>query len=219
MVTYKCNQPLYMDPSGPQMSTCDPMTGQWTPVPKCLCSSAHLPFYVRQVKRTGNSIDFECDSDLGLVGNGTIECDVTTGDWNEPLCQSWRSKMNHCADPEPIPHTRIVNSDSDSITFQCKNNLRMIGSDTVRCDVSTHQWLEAAPFCTCRQPDPVLNAQMSWNDNESLTFQCDQGFRMFGPNDVTCDLSTGQWTDLPTCRSTLSHFWNTSTDGWTLKVK
>jgi hypothetical protein len=81
------------------------------------------------VKRTGNSIDFECDSDLGLVSDGTIECNLTTGDWNEPLRPSSRSKMNHCVDPEPIPHTRIVNSDSDSITFQCKNNLRMIGSD------------------------------------------------------------------------------------------
>ena len=35
-VSYKCQNNLVLDPRGPQTSTCDQLTGQWTPLPRCI---------------------------------------------------------------------------------------------------------------------------------------------------------------------------------------
>ena len=35
LVTYTCQPPLSLNPTGPQESFCDPRTGDWSPLPRC----------------------------------------------------------------------------------------------------------------------------------------------------------------------------------------
>jgi Sushi repeat (SCR repeat) len=85
-VTYKCNDPLVIDPNGPQFSTCDQLTGLWTDLPICVCADPPVPANTQIVSRTDFSVLFQCDAPFPFKGNYTVVCDES-GNWDQlPSC-------------------------------------------------------------------------------------------------------------------------------------
>ncbi len=89
-VTYKCNDHFVLDPSGPQNSTCDQVTGSWTKLPRCICPDPpHVPGGGRMIRRDAFTARFQCGNGYQLIGEDTITCD-DQGLWSElPSCNYW----------------------------------------------------------------------------------------------------------------------------------
>ena len=85
-VTYKCNDPFVVDPNGPQLSTCDRLTGHWTDPPICVCADPPVPANGQIVSRTDFSVQIQSDAPFLLNWNYTAVCDET-GTWDQlPSC-------------------------------------------------------------------------------------------------------------------------------------
>ena len=85
-VTYKCNDPFVVDPNGPQLSTCDRLTGHWTDPPICVCVDPPVPANGQIVSQTDFSVQVQSDAPFLLNWNYTAVCDET-GTWDQlPSC-------------------------------------------------------------------------------------------------------------------------------------
>ena len=187
-----------IDPSGPQSSSCNQLTGQWSPLPRCSCPLPK-PSYVTVSGRNATSVLYQCNTTLGLVGNGTIACNLSTGQWDEFNCQCMEPASCQCPDPVPVVHGTVKRTNFGSISVTCNDGLQLIGKSVVFCDLSTKLW-DTLPICTCQSPVPVANAHLFWTHNESVTFECKDGFDMIGQPEVTCNLPSGTWNSLPECK-------------------
>ena len=87
--SYSCNHHLIIDPEGPQHSLCNPNSGEWTELPRCICPD--LPTNANIIGRTDASIWYGCGDGYQLMGSKTITCNEP-GDLNPPTCISLNRK-------------------------------------------------------------------------------------------------------------------------------
>ena len=86
-VTYKCGDPFVLNQNGPQLTTCDQLTGQWTGPSICVCADPPVPANGQIVSRTDFSVQFQCDFSFLLKGIDTVVCG-DTGTWDQlPSCK------------------------------------------------------------------------------------------------------------------------------------
>ncbi|XP_070536995.1 serine-rich adhesin for platelets-like [Ptychodera flava] len=128
-----------------------------------------------------------------------------------------------CEDPgEPRNGRRardveLVAFENDEIEFVCDENHRLVGQRRIKC--TEDGWSHPVPTCeeiTCPDVRPIAYGAVRFADNtntnidndddgfpasvgETVHFECDEGYRLMGPYNITCGES-GLWSDfVPSC--------------------
>uniref|UniRef100_A0A8C2FG24 Sushi domain-containing protein n=1 Tax=Cyprinus carpio TaxID=7962 RepID=A0A8C2FG24_CYPCA len=88
--------------------------------------------------------------------------------------------------------------------YSCKAGYDLAGNSTVLCGQSG-QWIGGVPIChpvKCAAPKEIPNGSVRYfklQFSQSVTYSCHRGYRLQGPEMLTC-LENGQWhQEAPTC--------------------
>ncbi|XP_041437988.1 membrane cofactor protein isoform X2 [Xenopus laevis] len=155
-----------------------------------------------------NTVTFKCNKGLTLVGTAALVC-TAHGNWSseEPNCRDVV-----CDNP------RVENGKKTSgftgpyklnyaVTFQCNDGFELTGPDTVTCTVN-NVWEPPIPECrhvVCDNPRVENGKKTSgftgpYKLNYAVTFQCNDGFELTGPDTVTCTVKNVWEPPIPECR-------------------
>ncbi|XP_076997754.1 sushi, von Willebrand factor type A, EGF and pentraxin domain-containing protein 1 isoform X2 [Tamandua tetradactyla] len=153
----------------------------------------------------GSTVKYFCVDGFFLKGDPTTSCQAD-GTWSAPLPE--------CV-PVECPHPEeILNGIIDvqglaylsTALYTCKPGFELVGNTTSLCG-ENGQWLGGKPTCKpieCPKPKEILNGKFSYTNlyyGQSVTYSCDQGFRLGGSKVLTC-LETGSWdVDAPSCNA------------------
>ncbi|XP_070536967.1 hyalin-like [Ptychodera flava] len=212
ILTFSC--PINQTPSGPSRIVCT-SSGDWSP-PVNFQSGCLDPcenpgdisngFQIRAGNYTSfSAVSYGCNSGFTLFPS-EFSTTCVDGVWdftNLPQCLADCSDLgqlsNGSRSPEPTngsyPHDTIL-------SFGCTNGYVMVGSDEVTCEEG--MWSTDWPTCKspCSDPRPLHNGTVNGTDYEHfsrLTFACDTGFFLQGPDFVICN--DGVWEEaIPTCQ-------------------
>ena len=158
----------------------------------------------------GSTITVLCERgfNLSTIGQG-LAC-LATGTWSLPLPSCDRV---HCPTPF-IPHS-LVNTNltyvyEDTIQVDCEPGYQLEGESEVQCSESG-AWSDEFPSCypiTCPTPAAFnghIHVITSPNEGYGyalgmrLGFDCNEGFRLVGASEVTCQQDE-TWSDrIPVC--------------------
>ncbi|XP_055934154.1 sushi, von Willebrand factor type A, EGF and pentraxin domain-containing protein 1-like isoform X3 [Argiope bruennichi] len=157
----------------------------------------------------GSRANFSCPSGYGLRGEMVLEC-LDTGQWSAsvPYCEEVI-----CESPE-VPKNGYLQSSNkekysggDVVQFDCDANHMMDGKNIIVCQ-ENGRWSAPVPKCelACPFPGPsdaiISKADYFYRINETVTFECKDGFELRGPKMLRC-LDDGRWSSTtPTCHST-----------------
>ncbi|KAI5609086.1 sushi, von Willebrand factor type A, EGF and pentraxin domain-containing protein 1 isoform X5, partial [Silurus asotus] len=94
-----------------------------------------------------------------------------------------------------------------SIQFRCNKGYRMEGSDRLKCE--ENGWNPPPPQCsviTCLEPPTITNGQFiplkaSYKYGETVTYNCVEGFKLYGSPTISCSDDGMFETSLPECRA------------------
>ncbi|CAH1170006.1 unnamed protein product [Phaedon cochleariae] len=154
----------------------------------------------------GSTIDYSCDEGHLLVGPTQRVC-LETGFYNEfpPVC-----KRIQCGYPADIANGEysLVNDSIgylSRVIYTCDEGYEMIGRAQLACDID-ERWNGPPPRCEpiqCEVPNEIANGIIRMpNDTfygSVIEFSCNMGYKLIGPNTITC-LANGQYDSLPpTC--------------------
>ncbi|KAM4642728.1 P-selectin-like isoform 2-T2 [Discoglossus pictus] len=163
------------------------------------CSHPHKVFGYQSI------CNYSCDRGFEKNGSEIVQC-TEIGQWTGPLssCQAKRCR------PLEVSSMGIMNcshpfedfSFNSSCDFFCQRGFVLNGSENLYCSELAN-WTRDPPSCQAVQCD-VLDAleqgSMSclhpighFKFNSNCTFSCEEGFNLFGANNVQC-MESGQWT-------------------------
>ncbi|XP_075472936.1 P-selectin-like isoform X3 [Ascaphus truei] len=168
-----------------------------------------------------SSCAFTCKSGFQRIGSKMLQCSHL-GEWTKrsPLCQAKK-----CLSLD-VPYMGLMNcshpledfSFNSSCDFSCQSGFLMNGLETIRCSAFGN-WTQSAPSCQVIQCDVLeepsrgemlcMHPHGQFTFNSTCTFACEEGFTMFGSNEVQC-LDSGHWTaPRPRCRVIrCNHLWS-----------
>ncbi|CAH1263509.1 CSMD3 [Branchiostoma lanceolatum] len=182
--------------------------GQWsTAAPSCIaqeCPPLTAPadgamsgtFFV------GDRVTFSCKTGFDLVGSNVIVCQATqTWSGAEPKCQS--VTCSSLLAPVYGSVRAPGNTYGDTATISCEPGYELIG-DSIRTCEASGLWSGSTPLC---QRKCCSALSVPFGDyvgticyNDTITFNCDPGYEMFGATGATCN-ETGHWdTAVPQCQ-------------------
>ncbi|XP_044067408.1 complement receptor type 1-like [Siniperca chuatsi] len=214
-VHYVCNVG-YIQAGGSRLRRC--IEGKWTPLLlKCerkACGSAgeilNGQFTYTGVE-FGDTATAVCDEGHQLVGRATRHCMSNGWDGRVPVCEAVG-----CAEPPEVTNAEMEGRQEPPYTYRsvvryhCRVGT-LIGQREIWC-TKDGTWSTSAPKCkeiTCSSPI-VPSAYWTGAHNElhqyrdTITIECNPGYRRFGPSTVTCG-SDGRWfPTLPKC-TRISH--------------
>ena len=206
-VRYKCDK-------GYELSHEDVLecyeTGEWSPEPpQCLavrCGPlSNIPHgsvtFDKDTYR--GKASYECDLGYIIIGEKHRRC-IENASWSgkEPVC-----KPISCGRPEDIQHGRVRGRDftlNKVVTYECDEGYRLVGGQERICR-ETGKWQNEAPMCTkveCEYPFPIDNGfflETSFFYEDSVNYQCDEGYRLEGESTITCQSNTAWSAPPPTC--------------------
>lgn len=168
----------------------------------------------------GDVLKYRCHAGYAPIPGSNMErrC-LADGSWtsNEPAC-----RQVSCP-PAPVPVNGYVFSgqkglpdDSNSgavsgqiVEFRCKAGYELTTGPTTAICLDEGSWdVTDPPVCSpvhCPSPSSVKNGKLNWNGDRTLVFEdkitynCDEGFKLEGPNESVCNAS-GKWsTPSPKC--------------------
>ncbi|GFT60912.1 sushi, von Willebrand factor type A, EGF and pentraxin domain-containing protein 1, partial [Nephila pilipes] len=157
----------------------------------------------------GSRANFSCPSGYGLRGEMVLQC-LDTGQWSSsvPYCEEVI-----CESPEVPKNGYLQSSNKDKyrggdvLQFACDANHMMDGKNIIVCQENS-RWSAPVPKCVlaCQFPGPsdaiISKADYFYRINETVTFECKDGFELRGPKMLRC-LDDGRWSSTtPTCHST-----------------
>ncbi|XP_040134075.1 apolipoprotein R-like [Ictidomys tridecemlineatus] len=102
-------------------------------------------------------------------------------------------------------HKRVIsyNFFKYEIAYECDKGYRLVGPAKLSC--SSSRWSPEAPQCKalCLKPE-IENGKLSVDKNqflemESVTIQCDSGFRVVGSPRITCSQNRTWHPEVPEC--------------------
>ncbi|XP_018571372.1 uncharacterized protein LOC108911033 [Anoplophora glabripennis] len=156
----------------------------------------------------GATIEYSCDEGHLLVGPTTRTC-LETGFYNEfpPVCK--RIQCGYPADIANGEYTLVNDSVGylSRVVYSCDEGYEMIGRAQLACDID-ERWNGPPPRCEpvqCEPPTEIANGALEMPSNDTIFgsivhYVCNAGYRLVGPNNVTC-LANGQYDALPpTCQ-------------------
>ncbi|GBM84424.1 Locomotion-related protein Hikaru genki [Araneus ventricosus] len=202
---------------GDEEATCLP-SGNWSAdAPICRVTEcpdiSNVTNEFLQAKISGQTVgsraNFSCPSGYGLRGEMVLEC-LDTGQWSSsvPYCEEVI-----CESPEVPKNGYLQSSNKDKysggdvVHFACDANHMMDGKNIIVCQ-ENGRWSAPVPKCelACQFPGPsdaiISKADYFYRINETVTFECKDGFELRGPKMLRC-LDDGRWSSTtPTCHST-----------------
>jgi Sushi repeat (SCR repeat) len=168
--------------------TCDLSTGQWDPLPECICPLPDKPPFLKIKRFNDTTITLSCNKSLKLIGSSVSTCDESTDQW---------SPLPYCTCPlSSLDHVRISPINETSSSYTCDQSLGLTGQGVLTCDRQSANW--SSPSCKCEAPT-IDNGDVQIEDETEFHFTCHVGFDLVGPSNVTCPPTKGIRTALPTC--------------------
>ena len=182
-------------------------TGEWSPSPpQCIAVRCGQPDYIlngsfQLDKDTyGGTAIYECDLGYIILGETDRKC-IENATWSGkvPVC-----KPISCGRPEDIEHGRFRGRDftlNHVVTYTCNEGYRLMGSQERTCR-ETGKWQNDPPTCRkveCEYPPPVPNGfflETSFFYQDSVTYHCDDGYRLEGDSVLSCQSDT-TWSSVP----------------------
>ncbi|KAL4228764.1 hypothetical protein ACF0H5_011806 [Mactra antiquata] len=149
---------------------------------------------------------YTCDPGYTIQGTSIRICQ-SNGSWSDsiPTCQPKDCGILEAPENGDV----IYNSNTlygSTVDYKCNDGYIVNGLSTRTC-LHTRQWSDVAPSCDrvdCGER-PVLEDGYITDSSPRTTldsevfYECDTGYKMMGTRIVHC-LTTGQWSQLPTCR-------------------
>ncbi|XP_004677499.1 PREDICTED: sushi, von Willebrand factor type A, EGF and pentraxin domain-containing protein 1 [Condylura cristata] len=153
--------------------------------------------------RFGSTVKYSCVDGFFLRGDPSTVCQAD-GSWSSPLpecipveCPQPEEILNGIIDVQGLAYLSTA-------LYTCKPGFELVGNTTTLCGENGH-WLGGKPTCKpieCPKPKEILNGKFSYTNlhyGQTITYSCDQGFRLEGPKALTC-LETGDWdVEVPSC--------------------
>ncbi|XP_076821299.1 CUB and sushi domain-containing protein 3-like [Clavelina lepadiformis] len=163
--------------------------------------ATHTP--AKRIWRPGDSITYECNDDYILIGNSTLNCQDTT-EWSSdaPTCQANFCLQHDVQFATYSPKTNTKWRSGDSISYQCNDGYRLIGSSRLDC-LDNNTWSSDPPICE-ENLCPHLQVEfathtpnrVTWSPSNSVRYQCNDGYRMVGNAILVC-LQSRKWSAKP----------------------
>ena len=187
-------------------------TGTWShPLPVCVPVVCVEPEPVKNgvirgsARRYDDSIVYECSPGFTLLGSRVRKCD---------LSGEWSGTKPHCASITCPELPGIINGVStielrvpgERARFRCNLGYRIEGNTNITCS-SAGEWVGEPPSCVpayCRintttNASIVGEHQEQYEVGTKLSWTCSAGYKMIGPNLITC-LPNGEWdVEAPSC--------------------
>uniref|UniRef100_A0A667HKY4 CD55 molecule (Cromer blood group) n=1 Tax=Lynx canadensis TaxID=61383 RepID=A0A667HKY4_LYNCA len=220
-VTYKCNEGFVKVPGKPDSVICL-SNNQWSEVAAFCNRSCDVPPRLRfaSLKRSfskqnyfpeGFVVEYDCRP--GYRRNQTLSDKLTclqNFTWSTPdeFC-----KKKSCPTPGDITHGHVsITTDISygaSIFFSCDTGYRLVGSASSYCSLADQavEWSDPLPKCeeiVCPEPQEISNGiiqnpRKTYVYQQSVKYQCNQGFTLIGENSIYCTVKDdqGAWSGLP----------------------
>ncbi|XP_067323699.1 complement factor H isoform X1 [Anolis sagrei] len=215
-VEYHCLEGFEI--SGPSFATCG--NAIWQKLPACnekMCGQPPLidnASFTKKVKnryQSGETVNYECHP--GFAAEGPLILTCQRGEWSESsTCEDVT-----CGEPPLVANGDIVeNRDSivvnrdniylpgQELHYECHKDFEISGRDTIKCE---NQAWSKPPTCedmSCPPPPDILHGRLRGNrkpkysPNESVQYQCDNGYYISGSRIVKC--LKKEWSEAPQCR-------------------
>ncbi|XP_078296752.1 complement decay-accelerating factor isoform X10 [Panthera onca] len=220
-VTYKCNEGFVKVPGKPDSVICL-SNNQWSEVAAFCNRSCDVPPRLRfaSLKRSfskqnyfpeGFVVEYDCRP--GYRRNQTLSEKLTclqNFTWSTPdeFC-----KKKSCPTPGDIAHGHVsITTDISygaSISFSCDTGYRLVGATSSYCSLADQgvEWSDPLPKCeeiVCPEPQEISNGSIqnprkTYVYQQSVKYQCNQGFTLIGENSIYCTVKDdqGEWSGLP----------------------
>ncbi|XP_042782318.1 complement decay-accelerating factor isoform X9 [Panthera leo] len=220
-VTYKCNEGFVKVPGKPDSVICL-SNNQWSEVAAFCNRSCDVPPRLRfaSLKRSfskqnyfpeGFVVEYDCRP--GYRRNQTLSEKLTCLQnfmWSTPdeFC-----KKKSCPTPGDIAHGHVsITTDilyGASISFSCDTGYRLVGATSSYCSLVDQgvEWSDPLPKCeeiVCPEPQEISNGSIqnprkTYVYQQSVKYQCNQGFTLIGENSIYCTVKDdqGEWSGLP----------------------
>ncbi|NXF98938.1 C4BPA protein, partial [Sakesphorus luctuosus] len=216
---YQCRPGYVRNGNESPVVTCLP-NSTWSEKPDfCIGKSCGQPiitngnFHVETNLLLGATITFSCNVGYLLLGPASAQCVFKNGDvyWNNiPSCE-----IILCPPPPEIKNGHLLSGNTDftfgmAASFSCNKGFSLIGEDTIYCTIGPNHngtWSGAAPECKvvrCKNPDVKNGRRLSGFGTEhtyrdSVSFECNSGYRMNGSSVATCEANSSWTPPLPVC--------------------
>ncbi|XP_076145380.1 sushi, von Willebrand factor type A, EGF and pentraxin domain-containing protein 1 isoform X2 [Alosa pseudoharengus] len=152
----------------------------------------------------GSAVTYSCMDGFDLRKGSTVVCQAD-GHWSAPTPEC---SPVECPQPEELPNG-IVDVQGlmylSTAVYSCKPGYNLAGNATVICGQSG-VWIGGVPAChpvECPAPKDIINGKVSYAQlqfSRSVTYSCQQGYRLQGTETLTC-LENGEWDqEAPTCQ-------------------
>ncbi|XP_056610750.1 sushi, von Willebrand factor type A, EGF and pentraxin domain-containing protein 1 isoform X1 [Triplophysa dalaica] len=151
----------------------------------------------------GSVVTYSCMNGFTLRMEASVRCQAE-GNWSKPYPQCIPVECPH---PEEIPNG-IVDVQGlmylSTAIYSCKAGYELVGNSTVLCGQSG-LWKGSLPVChpvKCPAPKEIPNGSVGYSKlqfSQSVTYSCQRGYRLQGPETLTC-LENEQWDqEAPSC--------------------
>lgn len=152
----------------------------------------------------GSVVTYSCMAGFTLQEEAAVRCQAD-GHWSTPHPECIPVECPH---PEEISNG-IVDVQGlmylSTALYSCKPGYDLVGNSTVICGQSG-LWIGGVPAChpvQCPPPKEILNGFAKFSQllfSRSVTYTCQRGYRLEGPETLTC-LENGKWDkEVPTCQ-------------------
>ncbi|KAI5629830.1 sushi, von Willebrand factor type A, EGF and pentraxin domain-containing protein 1 isoform X1 [Silurus asotus] len=178
------------------------------PIPCSLPTNlTHVVVTGGQLTPVGGIVIISCMSGFYLEGGSVSECELF-GRWSPPFSSNSCVPVT-CEKPLPILHGNIRGENynyGDMIIYTCSPGFELHGHDVQICQ-GDRTWSGSPPECVATScgPPPVVENAASLPTGESyqsnVTYICNTGMNLIGPQNVTCQ-ADGTWSSpAPTCEA------------------
>ncbi|XP_072543610.1 sushi, von Willebrand factor type A, EGF and pentraxin domain-containing protein 1 isoform X2 [Salminus brasiliensis] len=152
----------------------------------------------------GSVVTYSCMAGFTLRKEASVSCQADGG-WSTPYPECIPVECPH---PEEIPNG-IVDVQGlmylSTALYSCKPGYDLVGNSTVLCGQSG-LWIGGVPAChpiECPPPKDIPNGSAKYSRlqfSRSVTYSCQRGYRLEGPETLTC-LESGSWDkEVPSCQ-------------------
>ncbi|XP_017574246.1 sushi, von Willebrand factor type A, EGF and pentraxin domain-containing protein 1 isoform X1 [Pygocentrus nattereri] len=152
----------------------------------------------------GGVVSYSCMAGFTLRKEASISCQAD-GSWSTPYPECIPVECPH---PEEIPNG-IVDVQGlmylSTALYSCKPGYDLVGNSTVLCG-QNGLWIGGVPAChpiECPPPKDIPNGSAKYSRyqfSRSVTYSCQRGYRLEGPETLTC-LESGKWDmEVPSCK-------------------
>ena len=209
-IRYHCNEG-FIQVGGDMTRECT-NNRTWTGVvPKCTVILCELQWDIDNGQilsndnRYGAVIQYVCNEGYELNGPIFRRCEAN-GNWNvrEPICAPIT-----CTDPVKIDNGYIIGNDytyNSVITYACKDNYDISGDITRTCKAD-RTWSGTTAHCRIKKCSPPRQTSIEhgevmgddYSAGSALRFQCDEGYKLSGPQSVVCQGGSSWSSEFPQC--------------------